>query len=213
MATSTDICNIALARLNIGPIQSLDEVSDVAKTCKRIYDHIREAILRERQWSFAIKTEYLALSTDDSTRYAYVYTYPTDCLRAIRIVVPTQGVVQGFPPAAPIYSPEPISNKTINFEIMSNSTLNGRLIMTDQVDAELLYLGDVENVNAFDPMFREALAWRMAADLAIPLLGKPEVQQAYMQSYIATMSAASTVDANESSLPTHQSNAFLDARD
>ena len=57
--TDVDICNLALNYLGKGSIESLDERSELARTCKLHYDRYRRMALTATTWGFALKTQAL----------------------------------------------------------------------------------------------------------------------------------------------------------
>ncbi len=153
MASETDICNLALLRIGQGSrIASLDEESEPADLCELLLPLARDDTLRAWSWPFASRRQDLALVEEEpSTDWAYSYRVPSDYLVAIRII-PTDGRN---------------GRARIPFEVEGDNT--GGLLFTDQTDAVLHYIARVENAGLFPPDFVDALAWRLAMDLAEPL--------------------------------------------
>ena len=68
MATETSICNAALNLLGSSNITSIDDDNTKARLCKSNYDELRQAVLEEGNWSFAMrryKLEIQKIKTDD----------------------------------------------------------------------------------------------------------------------------------------------------
>jgi hypothetical protein len=187
------ICNLALSRMNSRPIQSLGESSVEATQCNAIYAFTRDALLRVHPWNFANRRVTLSLLTDTIVGYDYAYQYPSDCLCARYLV-------------------NSASRDELPFEVQSNEALDYRMILTDVEDAELVYTARVINSENFEEGFIETISWKMAADLAIPLRGKIELQKHFYQIYRNALSAAAAVDSNEGKIDPEHSNTFLDAR-
>jgi hypothetical protein len=166
MATDVAICNLSLARVGVQQeIASLSEVGTLAKSCRRFYDQSRQAMLREFPWSFCERPVTLALvEAEPVSDWIFSYRYPSDTMRMNRIV----GVRRR--PDAPI-----------PFRIGSDS--QGRLIYTDQEYAVAWCNYDVSDTSQFDPLFTDAIAWRIARELA-PLLSKDSgLTQSVRQEY------------------------------
>lgn len=64
METDLDICNSALAKLGVDPIDSLSETSKAAVTCNELLVTIRQDLLRKHKWNFATRRDVLTPETD-----------------------------------------------------------------------------------------------------------------------------------------------------
>lgn len=60
------------------------------------------------------------------------------------------------------------------------------------------YIADIDKPALFDSMFIDALALRLAAELAKPLTGDNSKRQAMLQEYFLALDAAKVDDAKES---------------
>jgi len=92
MTTQLAICNLALSHLAEGrPIASLSEATASARACTRFYTQVRDEVLREFPWPFALRTTALTVIDGETTRasldWQYSYEYPTDCLFARDVLV------------------------------------------------------------------------------------------------------------------------------
>ncbi len=196
MASSvTEICNLALSHIKRQYIQSLDDNSREAKECKRIYPLLRDSVLGDFPWGFATKHATLALRTDTPYgNWTYAYAVPSDCL-AIRKIW------------------NPYSNEIfIEFDVAASADLTSKLIMTSQADAVLVYTARVTDTNMFDLAFVDALAWRLAADLAVPLTGDTQVQQAAYQMYTMLLGKAQQKSARETYMKVSDDSDFSRSR-
>lgn len=92
--------------------------------------------------------------------YAYVYTYPTDCV-------------------APRYlytgSRTPLEDERYEYSVEANRVLSAKVIATDYEDAILVYTARVETVSLWPPLFVSAVAWALAAELVMPCSKKAEL--------------------------------------
>jgi hypothetical protein len=80
MASVINICNIALARIgNSRTINSLTEKTKEAYTCNLFYESMRDAVLADNDWNFAMSRVVLADLGDPAPGWLFRYQYPTDC--------------------------------------------------------------------------------------------------------------------------------------
>jgi len=152
MASKTEIANMALSNLGVAKeIANLDtENSAEARAARRFFDTARDATLRDFDWPFATKYATLGLiETDPTTEWGYSYQMPSDALKFRRIL---SGVR--------IDSPE----TKVPYKIAYGDS--GKIILTDQADAECEYTVRVTSVERFEPDFIMALAWRLAIYMA-----------------------------------------------
>lgn len=179
MASEVQICNMALGRIGQATISSLSEQSEEATQCNLFYGPMRDHVLREYPWNFATRRAALAtLSVTAPPDWDYVYAYPADCLQA-RVIMPT---VRGQ--ASPPFS--------------IGSTSDGkRVIYADTAEAYLIYTAKVTDPNLFDWSFINALAYRLAAEIVMPLTKDQPLWQAMMNGYSSSLSAATASDAQE----------------
>ena len=167
MATSVDICNLALSRVRAGSIGSLTENSPQSVQCNILYGQARDHLLTLFSWPFAKETRALSLTGNTPVEWLYEYDYPNDCLRVHYIIPPESGknIVTGTGIATPRIDYEPIP-----YEIGTGDG-GTRVILTDYGDAYISYTKSVTDTNLFDPLFVQCLAWLLASDLAISLGG------------------------------------------
>lgn len=187
MASKVEIVNLALTRLGQRSVQSLDEASNEAVWGKKLYDRVRRTVLREVPWRFALKLETLALLDEDPPTYSYSYALPSDCLMVVDVVSSYQ-------------------NTQAAFERVGNA------IWTDEPSAQLRYISDVQDATKFDDAFIDAFAFRLAAEIAPPLTGKPELMSMMMQGYMTSRGAAQALSARESRKTNLQGSTIKDSR-
>jgi hypothetical protein len=94
--------------------------------------------------------------------------YPAGCHKFREIVIPGQ--------RRPLSSDQQIPF-SIGYDV------GGKVIHTDQEAAQGRFTFKVEDSTFFDPLFVDALAWRLGMDLALPLSSKPDLQQYCQQQY------------------------------
>lgn len=193
MASEVTICNLALSHLGDDRINSLDDPTRQGRACKLLYAAARDAVLREHPWNFATSREYLALLTGATpVGWDYAYAYPIDCLFAREI---WQEVEQ--------LTPTP-------FAVVRTS--GRRVVVTNEADAALEYTAQVTDTTQFDALFIDALGYKLAAELAMPLTRSVQITQAMLTLYTNRMAQATTIDSREGRKDPEHPNSFINAR-
>ena len=183
MAARVEIVNLALARLGESPIQSLDEASVPAATARQLYDPARQAALRDYNWSFALKLQSLAqLDAPDATgEFSACFALPADCLRAVRLLSGAPFVVRG------------------------------RALCTNASSPTLEYVRNVTDEAEFDAKFVEALSYKLASELAMPIKGSETMLSAMANRFTALAEQAAAESIREAK-PAHSANPYVEAR-
>lgn len=174
-----EICNIALARIGVAPIESMDEASEAARACNQYYDFVRRNVLRKYPWTFATRRVTLAQIDVTPPDYKFAYRYPSDAL-ALRKMYNQN------------YCGLPEKNQ---YKILSDT--EGKTIYTDIEAANIEYTADIDDVSLFDDEFIEALGWKLAAEIAFMLTGHMEIAQTCVQAYNAYFTEAAADNAQE----------------
>lgn len=169
MASAVDICKRALEKLGAATITALSEDSREARACNRVYETVRDSLLRAHPWNFAIERTSLAAHTDaPAWGYARKYQLPSDCLKLVRI------------------KDDP------------DYRLEGRYIHTDEAaPLYIAYIKRVEDPEQFDALFVEAFASRIAAELAEEITQSNTKKQTVIEDAKAAIREAKRVDAQE----------------
>lgn len=184
-----EICNMALLRLGHDrTIADLEEQSAEAGYLRTFWDSTRRAVLRSHAWNFAVRTVALAALSETSDEWDYVYSLPAKALRVLEIVN--------------VYSKAPESR--IPYEIRAKK------VYTDQESAVLKYVEDISDENLFDSEFVDALAYRLAAEIAGPLTQDMSRQGRMFELYRLLIEEAKAGDASESEV--QPSVTYLDSR-
>ena len=151
--SSVQIANFALSKIGAdGTIESLTENSAEANVCNLWFEHARKQTLAAFNWSFAKNRETLATHGDDpSDDWTYRYVYPATCLKARFI----------FNPLGKKADPVP-------FEI-ENSDSGTKSILTDGVDAILIFTKDVSTPSLYTEWFIETFSTILGAHISYAL--------------------------------------------
>ena len=204
------ICNLALSRIGARRIQSLTTQSKEAIECNLLYEFALKSTLEAYDWGFARKRVVLAELSEDYTNWDYAYQWPIDCL-APRYIIDEDGSYTGT--SYDIDRDRDVKVGKVEFVHASNSTLSGRVILTNKEDAELVYTAYTEVANLYSPMFIEALAYKLASELAQPLRGKLEWQQTMLNNFQSIIEMAKASNANQEEKKPQAENSLLDSRD
>jgi len=180
MASDVQIAKLALNHIgDRWDIAALTEASVEAEQVNLIYADVRDTMLRAHPWGFAKKfTSPATLSGTVPGGWDYMYQYPTDAVRVLGVTDPF-GV-----------------DTVIKFEIATNS-VDQRVILTDQNEAEFYYTSRVTDPTRFDPEFTMAFSYALAAMLAMPLTGDGGIASAMEQKAFSTGHAAFETDSSE----------------
>lgn len=183
------IANVAL--LHIGQLELLDSLDDdtpAGHACKALWDLYRDATLEAFAWPFATARAVLSLvSGGERSGWAYAYVRPNDCI-AVRYLYPgttTPGEGQQIPFAE--------EGGSVDARGLSGP----RLILTNQPQAELVYTARIERPALWSPMFRDALAARLAAVLAMSLAKNPALGSALLQLFERKVAQAAAAGFNQ----------------
>tara|TARA_R110000787_G_C13443394_1_gene446756 strand:- start:36958 stop:37608 length:651 start_codon:yes stop_codon:yes gene_type:complete len=172
MSSVIDICNLALSNLRAGSINSLTESSLQAQQCSLKYPVVRDFLLRSHAWQFAHKIVPLAELADDVFNWAYVYQYPTDCLRINRLIPDIEEFTQTDSSYRPRHIEDVYSTdltRQIKYEV---ANVDGtKVILANEGTLRVDYRARVEDTSLFDPSFIMAFQWYLAAELAEPIVG------------------------------------------
>ena len=171
MASDTQIANLALLHLGvskrIGNLQS--ERSIEADAIRTAYADDRDYCLRDFPWPWATAYATLGLVSDPTVAvnddWFFAYRYPSNCLFVRRILT-----------AAGRRETNPAPFRT-------GRDNQGRLIFTDQEDAEVEYTAAVTDPQEFDAVFVSMFAWKLAASCGPSLSRDSNMARTAMQMY------------------------------
>ncbi len=190
MASKIGIINSALSQLGEAPINDVTDNSRAGRLAERTYDDLRQGLLRDHPWNFAMtRLSIAASSTAPVWEFERAFPLPSDCLRVVEV-----------------YNPSLLKYRIEN-------TSAGTVIVTDlSSPLKIKYTADLEDANRMDPKFREALAARLAMDWAEEITGTAAKVAQIAQIYDLLVKAAKGIDGQEDSPEIVTSNDWIDAR-
>lgn len=178
------ICNNALIKLGADTIISLSDNTKSARLCNKMYSILRDDLLRSHPWNFAIKRLGLAkLSAAPSFGYTFQYQLPSDCLRVLKLS-----------------------------EHRTEYRIEGRKLLTDSNDINLIYIKKEEDTTQYDANFSNVLALRIASEIAYNITNSASMVNITADLYKKALAEAKTFDAQEDSINVLKTDTFLDAR-
>ena len=166
MTTETEICNIALGYLGARRITSFDVEEDSTEwlLCNENYANLRDAVLEEREWTFAVKRVDLDPSTTEIVfGFERLFTKPTDSVRIL--TVHDDSVIR----PSPITTPQPVSRGVHDLPQLEGWQVEGDFILANAELIHVRYNRRVTQTGSFSATFIQALAQRMAAEFSLPL--------------------------------------------
>ncbi len=162
MAVSpTRICNIALGWLGANVITSLDieETSTEWVLCDLNYDTIRDAVLEEREWTFATKRKVLNASSEiEAFGGESNFLIPDDNIRVLTVHDPAALGIGSITDAS-VHERSQIRGWQIE----------GKHIIVVANEINIRYLSRILDPNEYTPAFIQAFAQRIAAEFALTL--------------------------------------------
>lgn len=185
MASDVQIANAALDKLGEQPILAFTDQSVPGRLANRSYADVRDALVREFPWNFAMKRASLAANVaTPEWGFSYAYNLPTGCMRLVEV----------------------------NNDYGYDWRLEGRTIVTDlEPPLKIKYVGTVPE-GEMEATFREALAARLAMEWAEPLSATTSIANSMATLYKNKLQVARAADGQEDRLRTVEVTQFIDAR-
>lgn len=159
---AVDLCNIALLRVGENLLTAFDDASPAAKACALLYPQIRDALLEEYPWRMVVKRVRLAALADPPipaegpfVEYTRQFQLPSD----YATIVETDVLGEHYR--------------------IERSPASGLVLLASQDTVHIVYAQQGEQAAVLLPMWREALCFRLASDLAIGLTGKEALMKAH----------------------------------
>ena len=183
MASTVEICNIALSNLGDQLITSLTEANARARACNLRFNDTRDAVLRSHPWNCAMSRATLAVSGTPDWGYSNSFALPTDCLRVLDVENPD-----------------------------TEWKIEGRNIVSDGSTIKIRYIAQVTDTTLFDSTLVQAIALKLAWEIAETLTGNIDLKREMWQKYQFAISEARSNDAMEGTPEKIEADEWLLAR-
>jgi hypothetical protein len=171
MASEVETINSALNMLGATNIIARTEDTKSARVTNQRFDAVRDAVFRAHPWNCLVTRAAVAADTDaPAFDWSYQFTLPTDpyCLRVMRL-----------------------DYLDIEFRV------EGRKILSDEAAINLVYLARVTDPNQWDSLLNEAIAARLASEVAFALVQSTSLTANLYALYESKLSEARFTDATE----------------
>ncbi len=156
MVSETSIANQALSWLGGAQITTLDEDSREGRWMKANYPFIRDAVMQERNWTFATARATSFVADRDEWDSMYVHPIPPEWMSVFRV-----------------YRDIRIGNKWADDDSWRFESNN---VLSRYSTIYMWGLRRVVDTGAWPPVFVQAVAARLAAEAAIPLTENRQLQ-------------------------------------
>lgn len=194
MATSSvAIANRALQKLGAKRIESLTQDHANARSMNAAYESVRDAELRRYTWSFAKRRTSVAADGAQTTWGKWNrYSLPNDFLGLIR---------------------DDESGQQTDWRIEAGSEGTGSFIITaDASPLKFLYIAKVEDPNAYDPLFIEAFACKLALETCEEITQSTTRKESIRNDYATAIAEARRIGAIEKPAQEFPEDPWINAR-
>lgn len=193
----TTACNMALGYLGAEGFQDLAQSRHKnAEYCNRYFDSALRSTLAGADWNFArVRRTLAAHAESPPDDWSYAYSFPSDCVKFRRFVEINRR-----------------TNTPTPFEVSLDPTKSNKWILTDLSPAQGILTAYISNLTLWDAEAFEALTWKIAALIAVPITRKLEVAQGYENIFQAKLRTAHVSDANEGQKDEDDDSSFYKAR-
>lgn len=166
---SIQICNLSLMMIGMPIIVSFDDENTNARMCKNFYPMIRDRVLRDHPWSFAITYSDLNTTTEQSPEpdFPFVCSEPYDLIRILEV------------------------------DDGEAYRCVGNRILTKRRGARLKYVRRVEDPEMFDSLFVETLQYALAAEIVMTNTRDAQLVNFYRSEYERRLVIARSIDSAE----------------
>lgn len=192
MTSEVSICNQALTWVGANPITSLNERSNAAEWCRNNYPFIRDAVIQERTWTFATVRAVSTTADRDEWDTTYAHQVPLNWLSVFRVN----------------------RRVTLNGQVTPDISwrLEGGKVLSRWDTIYLWGLITITDTGKFPPVFVQALAARLAAEMSVPLAKNRQLQADNWGLYGDKMREAAARDGQQGANDYVTQHKLIDAR-
>jgi len=178
----TGIANLALGNLGEASIQSLSDNNARARACSSRIDDVIVTILRMHVWNSALERKLLTNIGEPIFGWNYIYQLPADYIKVVEV--------------------EPVSKYMVE----------KKNILSNEKTLYLLYVATPTDINNLDPLLVEAIAMKLAWEIAETLTSKAGLKQEMMQKYIISLQEARSANSKDRTPERRERNSYYDAK-
>ena len=156
-----EIINRALLKLGEAPISSLSDAT-FGRSYEIIYDDMKKLLLASYPWRFAVKKMHISRDAKKYDGY-YVYRLPEDFLLLLKVT-----------------QEETCDSSALSHAVSSDYEIFGKSILCASANGIVIeYVSSIDEKENFPSLFREALAAKIAAELAMRLKQSVNLKQVF----------------------------------
>lgn len=179
--TPTDVINLGLDMAGKDSITNIDDTDTTANRARRSYHPLRDAVLRDHFWNFAITRKVLEQNA----------------------VAPVSGFVYGYKREA-----DDLRVLGINEDPTLAWQVEGRDIVTDETAVTAKCIYRITNPDLWDPLFLSMFSTLLASRYALIFSHDAKFSMALLEQYLLLKNDAQAVDGQEGSILTYSSTAL-----
>lgn len=188
------IFNLALTELGQDGCTSIDDDIERVRVLRRNWEFVRDAVLAEHPWKFAIKrAELAALASEPLFGWSLQYALPEACLKVVQV-----GDEWAF------YSADN--------ELETFAMEGGRVLTDIEAPLQIRYVERKENVGEWPVLFGQAVAYKLASVCAKKITGSNTEAERVMGLYQLHVRTAKRHSAIERPPQHLRDGSWLDAR-
>ena len=178
----TGIANLALSNLGEARIQNLTENSSRARACSARIEAVIETVLRMNVWNSALERKLLTQVDAPIFGWNYTYQLPSDCIKVVEV--------------------EPVSK----FQVEKKN------ILSNETSLYLLYVATPTDINNLDSLLSEAIAMKLAVEIAETLTSKEGLKNEMSQKYFIALQEARSANSRDKTPDHRERSSWLDAK-
>ena len=178
----TGIANLALSNLGEARIQNLTEDSSRARACSARIEAVIETVLRMNVWNSALERKLLTQIDAPIFGWNYTYQLPSDCIKVVEV--------------------EPVSR----FQVEKKN------ILSNETSLYLLYVATPTDINNLDSLLSEAIAMKLAVEIAETLTSKEGLKNEMTQKYFIALQEARSANSRDKTPDHRERSSWLDAK-
>ena len=178
----TGIANLALSNLGEARIQSLTDNNSRARACNARIDGVVSTILRMHVWNSALERQLLTSIGSPVFGWNYIYQLPSDCIKVVEV------------------------NPVSKYQVEKKN------ILSNESKLYLLYVAEPEDINNLDVLLSEAIAMKLAVEIAETLTSKANLKNEMMQKFVIALQEARGANSKDRTPDRREESSYLNAK-
>ena len=164
---------------------ALTDGTPQANACNALFQTALDDSLQDFEWRFATAIVPLVPSGAAPLPWSYQYLRPTGCVKARAVLDPTLAAAYLQTARRFTIPPSPFSEGSF---LVSGDMVTG--FWSNVANAVLVYTTDQTDPAQWEPAFTNALSWRVAMEIALPITNSAEIMDRCQQGYRGAIMAA-----------------------